>query len=236
MLAGRAAGQQVAEVLVDITPHTLACGVVAESGPPSDNDDLLAVAVIPRNTVVPVERSRTLFTMMQDQPAVEIPVVQGEARTVGENTWLGLIRIEDLPPSPAFSPVDLTFRLDLSGVLTARAKHVPSGLDAKVTFANSPYHLTAQRREAQRKEIAALRAVSADDAPEVTAISDSDRKLADALISRARRSLSQPAIIAAAARDKVESAITKLTESLTGNGSDVADQIDALSDALLDLA
>jgi molecular chaperone DnaK len=236
MLAGRASGQQVADVLVDITPHTLACGAVGESGPPVDDEDLHAVAVIPRNTVVPVERARTLYTLMEDQPAVEIPVVQGEASTVGENTWLGLVRIEDLPASPALSPVELTFRLDLSGVLTARAKHIPSGLDAKVTFANSPYHLTAQRREAQRSEVAALRDVSANDSAPATEASDSDRKLADALIKRAQRSLAQAEGVDATARKKVEAAVSNLSEALAGRGKDVATLIDALSDALLDLA
>ena len=221
---------------LNITPHTLACGAAADIDAPVADEDLHAVAVIPRNTVVPVERSRTLFTMIEDQPEVAIPVVQGEEPTVGENTWLGLVRIEDLPPSPALSPVELTFRLDLSGVLAVRAKHVPSGLDARVTFANSPYHLTAQRREAQRSELMALRAVSPNESVTAAEVSQSDRKLADALITRARRCLEQADNIESTAREKVESAISELSEALAGSGKDATSLIDALSDALLDLA
>lgn len=236
MLAGRAAGHDVADVLVDITPHTLACGAAGEEGPPLDQLELKAVAVIPRNTVVPVERSRTLFTLIDDQPGVEIPVVQGEANTVGGNTWLGLVRIADLPPSPALSPVEVTFRLDLSGVLNVRAKHIPSGLDATVTFANSPYHLTAQRREAQRNELMALLAApSTNDVNPDRVISESDRKLAEALIARARRSLAQAVSADEDIKAKFERAMLDLESALSGNSGDVSSLIDALSDAMLDL-
>ncbi len=236
MLAGRAAGQQVADVLVDITSHTLACGAIGEDGPGTDADELIASPVIPRNTVVPVERSRTLFTMMEDQAGVEIPVVQGEGETVGDNTWLGLVRIEPLPPSPALSPVEVTFRLDLSGVLTVRAKHVPSGMDAKVTFSNSPYHLTAQRRDAQRKELEALRTVAGAPANSISPVSDSERKLAGALIARAERQLSGSPELSPEARESVQGAVGELAQCVAGGTGDVNALVDALSDALLDLA
>jgi molecular chaperone DnaK len=236
MLAGRAAGQVVADVLVDITPHTLACGVLDEENPPSDESGLFAAPVIPRNTVVPVERSCTFFTTHENQAMVDIPISQGEASTIGENTWLGLVRVEGLPPSPAHSPVEVSLRLDLSGVLTARATHVPSGRDATVVFANSPYHLTAQRRSAQRREVEALRARPSAELPAARAVSDAERKLAEALLSRARRSLSQPDLLEPAAKQKVEDAAARLLQALAGDGADVAALVDDVSDALLDLA
>src|SRR6185503_1518076 len=94
--------------------------------------------------------------MHTDQSIVMIPIVQGEEDRVGDNTSLGSVEITDLPPSPANSAVDVSFELDISGVLCVSAKHVPSGKLAAVTIANSPYRLTKQKRDAARKELRAI--------------------------------------------------------------------------------
>jgi molecular chaperone DnaK len=104
MLAGRIAGAGVAEVLVDITPHTLAAGALSFLDGEDDDDgeeDLVAAPIIARGTVVPVERRKTVFTIMEDQRTVRIPIVQGEHRLATANTQLGEVVIEPIPPRPA---------------------------------------------------------------------------------------------------------------------------------------
>jgi molecular chaperone DnaK len=237
-LAGRAAGAQVDEVLVDITPHTLAVGVVDpsqwEEGPPEDERDLAAAAVIGRDTVVPVERSRTFRTVVENQAAVEFPVVQGEAPIVGENTWLGHVRVEDLPPSPAGSPVEVTFKLDLSGVLHASARHMPSGRAATVTIADSPYRLTAQKRNAARQEVEALRA----QAPEAVAqgqASESEISLARSMLARADRAMAASPNTEPSVRERVQQSMRTLSVAIDARAETVPALIDTLSDALLDM-
>ena len=85
----------------------------------------------------PSNATRTVFTLVPDQPAAELPIVQGEHPRLCGNTRLGTVRVEPLPPGPANAPVEVTFRLDLSGVL-----HVRRAAPA----------LWAERRRAHRRQ------------------------------------------------------------------------------------
>ncbi len=232
LLAGRAAGAAVEEILVDITPHTLAIGALSAINSQEDVFDhsrLAAVAVIPRDTVVPVERTERFATVSTNQTAVIFPVVQGEEPRVGQNTLLGEVEVGDLPPSPAHSPVDVTFRLDLSGVLNVLAKHVPSGRSATVIFSNSPYRLTEQRRRSARAEVEKLREKPVQE----DAVSDGELQLAKAMVARAKRALEKPA--EEAAQNKVREALTALELAIENPSPLLGEATDALSDALLDL-
>jgi molecular chaperone DnaK len=232
-LAGRIAGESVAEVLVDITPHTLGVGVLSPDELPEDEDDLLAEPIIPRGTVVPVERKKTVYTTHDDQHTAGLPIAQGEHRRLGMNTKLGELRVGPLPPSPACSPVEVTFRLDLSGVLQVAATHVPSGTSAAVEITNSPYRLTEERRVTAQAEIEALRA-AASEGDTVAAATESDLSLAKAMLSRAGRALDDPARAPAAAA-RVRSAAAALEAAVEKKHPRTAELTDELSDALLDL-
>jgi len=234
LLAGRAAGADVQEVLVDITPHTLAIGALGSDPDAVDDEELDAVPVIPRDTVVPVERSQTFFTAIDDQTSIMAPVVQGEEELVGDNTWLGTVRVEDLPPSPIHSPVEVVFQLDLSGVLHVRAKHLPSGKDATVVIANSPYRLTAQKRQAAREQVEALRAAITAQAAEAQ-VCDADLSLANAMIARARKALATTSSSDPEARRRASETLDALVEAIENRSASIPEQTDALSDALLDL-
>jgi len=137
LLAGRAAGQAIDEVLVDITPHTLGIGVAGQFS--ADPEDLESAPIIERGTVLPVMRKKMFHTMIENQKAIAAPVVQGEAELADDNTWLGEVHVEGLPPSPAGSPVEVAFTLDLSGVLQVAALHTmtPSAM-SHLRFMRSP--------------------------------------------------------------------------------------------------
>ena len=228
IVAARAAGLPVDEVLVDITPHSLSVGVLdLNHDYDGDTADLVASRVIERNTVVPVERARTYFTAVEDQASIEVPIVQGEGEYVGDNTKLGTVRVEALPPSPAASPVEIKFRLDLSGLLHIAATHLPSGRSAEVTIANSPYRLTEVKREAAKKEVDALRVLKP-----AQGASDSDLSLARAMLARADKAMASGSGDALRA---VQAAREALQQAIDDADVTVAEKMDALSDALLDL-
>lgn len=232
LLAGRLGGAEVDEVLVDITPHTLAVGVL-DVGALDEGGvvDLAAAPVIPRDTVVPVERTRTVFTVVPDQVAADLPIVQGEHPRLAGNTPLGKVRVEPLPPGPALSPVEVTFKLDLSGVLHVRAVHVRSGRAAEAHITESPYGLTEQHRRRAGVEVEQIRAA----APEAAAgPSDHDLSLARALVGRAAKALEKEGGDEAG-RARVEAAAEALEEAIAARSAEVMDRGDALADALLDL-
>jgi molecular chaperone DnaK len=231
LLAGRLGGAEVDEVLVDITPHTLAVGVLDDEALDGDAEDLAAAPVIPRDTVVPVERTRTVYTAVPDQVAADIPIVQGEHPRLTGNTPLGKVRVEPLPPGPALAPVEVTFKLDLSGVLHVRAVHVPSGRTAEAHITESPYRLTEQHRRRAGAEVEQIRAA----APEAAeGPSEHDLSLARAMAGRAVKALEKEGGDEAA-RAAVKTAALALEEAIAARSADVVERCDALSDALLDL-
>jgi len=130
--------------------------------------------------------------------------------------------------------VEVTFRLDLSGVLDVTALHVPSGKSTRVTFSDSPYRLSEQRLQSARKELESLRAISApaDDAPNPAALS-----LAKAMLKRADNALSagSPANTDPQPRTRVEAARVRLVQAIETRTPDLIEATDELSDALLDL-
>jgi len=237
LLAGRIGGADVAEVLVDITPHTLVVGVLSEGAA----DDLDALAVIPRGTVVPVERSQTVMTQHTNQPAAMLPIAQGEEEAFDDNTYLGEVVVEPLPPSPAGSPVEVTFRLDLSGILYVSATHVASGTSAETTISNSPYRLTSQTRAAAKQAVADLRATRQDEASadQVGSLqpmaTDGDLSLAEAMLKRSRRALETRAAEPSAELARAAETTATLASAVKTRAPEVAELTDALADALLDL-
>jgi molecular chaperone DnaK len=232
LLAGRIAGTEVDEVLVDITPHTLAVGVADDEYLLGSESDLMAEPVIPRDTVVPVERTKTVYTLVQDQPAAELPIVQGEHRRVGDNTRLGKVVVAPLPKGPANAPVEVTFRLDLSGVLHVQAQHLPSGRSAAVQIADSPYRLSEQRRTSGRAEIEALRAGAREEGEGPT---ESELSLARAMLGRAERALEHGAGMSEEARVRVRAAMQALSAAVASGDPRTMELSDALSEAVLDL-
>ena len=231
LLAGRIGGADVDEILVDITPHTLAVGVADEEVLEGETDDLAAHAIIPRDTVVPVERKETVYTMVPNQEVAELPVVQGEHPRMSGNTQLGRVHVGPLPPGPANAPVEVTFRLDLSGVLHVHAEHLPSGRSAEVHIADSPYRLTEQRHRSAHAEVEAIRAAAPAAEP---GASESDLSLARAMLGRAGRAL-EKGEGDEASRARVRDAAGALKAAIEARAADVMDRSDALSDALLDL-
>lgn len=111
ILAGSARDKDI--VLVDVTPLTL--GIEVKGG--------LMEPIIPRNTTIPVRKSKIFTTAEDYQTEVEIRVYQGERAMARDNIFLGSFRLVDIPPAPRGVPqIEVTFDIDSDGIVHVSAK------------------------------------------------------------------------------------------------------------------
>jgi molecular chaperone DnaK (HSP70) len=177
--------------------------------------------------------------VVDDQEAVEVPIVQGEHKMARDNTPLGLVAVEELPEGPAFSPVDVEFQLDISGVLHVSATHVPSGKQARIRIADTPHRLSKRERKAALQKVELL----SNPGEQLPLAAESGRDdaetiLARALLERAATVLANKASSATqSALEHVQKAQLKLRAALAEatESHALAALSDELSDALLDL-
>lgn len=117
-------------LLLDVTPLTLA--IETEGG--------IATAMIPRNTTIPKRQTQTFSTAADNQPGVEVVVIQGErplARAEG-NKVLGTFKLDGIPPMPrGMAQIEVTFDLDANGILHVAAKEKTTGKEQKISIAGS---------------------------------------------------------------------------------------------------
>src|SRR6185295_20138831 len=100
-------------LLLDVTPLTL--GIETLGG--------VRTPLIERNTTIPVKKSQTFSTAAENQPSVEIHVLQGERPMAKDNVSLGKFILDGIPPAPRGMPqVEVSFDLDANGILHVAAK------------------------------------------------------------------------------------------------------------------
>jgi molecular chaperone DnaK len=100
-------------LLLDVTPLSL--GIETMGG--------IATKIIEKNTTIPASRSQTFSTAADNQPSVEIHIVQGEREMVADNKTLGRFILDGIPPAPRGMPqIEVTFDLDANGILSVKAK------------------------------------------------------------------------------------------------------------------
>ncbi len=115
-------------LLVDVIP--LALSIETMGG--------VATKLIDRNTAVPTSRSQTFSTASDNQPSVEIHVVQGERAMAADNKSLGRFNLDGIPPAPRGLPqVEVTFDVDSNGILTVKAKEKTSGKEQSIRIEGS---------------------------------------------------------------------------------------------------
>jgi molecular chaperone DnaK len=126
--AGVLAGEVKDVVLLDVTPLSL--GVETLGG--------VMTRVIERNTTIPVRRSQIFSTADDNQPAVDINVLQGEREMARDNRTLGQFKLDGIPPAPRGIPqVEVTFDIDANGILKVGAQDKASGKEQTVTISGS---------------------------------------------------------------------------------------------------
>jgi len=128
-IQGGIATGEVKDILVlDATPLSL--GVETLGG--------VMTVLIPRNTTIPASKSETFSTAADNQSAVTINVLQGEREFAKDNRLLGTFNLEGIPPAPRGVPqVEVTFNVDVNGILTVSAKDKATGKENKTTVQNA---------------------------------------------------------------------------------------------------
>jgi molecular chaperone DnaK len=125
---GVLAGEIDEIVLLDVTPLTLSIETLGG----------IATPLIERNTTIPTEKTKTFTTAEDNQPSVEIHVVQGERKMAADNKSLGKFQLTGLPPSPRGIPqIGVTFSIDADGILNVTAKDKATDKSASITIKES---------------------------------------------------------------------------------------------------
>jgi molecular chaperone DnaK len=151
--AGVLNGDDVEAFLVDVTPHSL--GIATAMDTEIGLVPNIFSTIIPRNTVIPVSRSKLYYTMRDDQQLVRIEVSQGEHLNANENVPLGCFDIEGLPARPAGDiSIEVQFGFDLNGILTVTASEATSGKQEQlVVNKTSSQRLASHELKHSRSEI-----------------------------------------------------------------------------------
>jgi molecular chaperone DnaK len=140
--AGVLAGEVKDVVLLDVTPLSL--GVETMGG--------IMTKIIERNTTIPVRRSDIFSTAEDNQPAVDIHVLQGEREMARDNRTLGQFKLDGIPQAPRGVPqIEVTFDIDANGILKVSAKDKSSGKEQSVTISGSS-NLDSEQIEKMVKE------------------------------------------------------------------------------------
>ena len=126
--AGVLTGELKDVVLLDVTPLSL--GVETLGG--------VMTKIIDRNTTIPARRSQVFSTADDNQPEVDVHVLQGEREMAADNRTLGKVKLSGIAPAPrGLSQIEVTFDIDANGILTVGAKDKATGKEQTITISNS---------------------------------------------------------------------------------------------------
>jgi molecular chaperone DnaK len=142
-IQGGVLGGEVKDILLlDVTPLSL--GVETLGG--------VMTVQIPRNTTIPTRKVETYSTASDNQPGVEIHVMQGERKFAKDNRSLGTFKLDGIPPAPRGTPqIEVTFDIDANGILNVSAKDKATNKEQKITITAST-GLSKEEAEKMRVE------------------------------------------------------------------------------------
>ncbi len=193
-------------LLLDVTPLSL--GIETLGG--------VCTKIIDRNTTIPTSKSQVFSTAADNQPSVDIHVLQGEREMAAGNKTLGRFELSDIPPAPRGVPrIEVKFDIDANGIVHVSAKDLGTGKEQKITIQSD----SGMSKEDIDRMVKEAEAHAAEDKKQKEAIDI--RNNADSLVYQAEKAIKDVGDKADKAQvDKVQAAIDKVKEALKGTDTE----------------
>ena len=204
--AGIIVGEVKDMLLLDVTPLSL--GIETLGG--------VSTKLIERNTTIPVRKSQIFSTAADNQPSVDIHVLQGEREMAAGNKTLGRFELSDIPPAPRGVPrIEVAFDIDANGIVHVSAKDLGTGKEQKITIQSdsgmSKDDIDRMVKEAQAHE--------AEDKKQKETVEIRNR--ADSTVYQAEKAIKDLGDkVDKAKADEVQAAADKVKEALQGTDND----------------
>ena len=193
-------------LLLDVTPLSL--GIETLGG--------VCTKIIDRNTTIPTSKSQVFSTAADNQPSVDIHVLQGEREMASGNKTLGRFELSDIPPAPRGVPrIEVKFDIDANGIVHVSAKDLGTGKEQKITIQSD----SGMSKEDIDRMVKEAEAHAAEDKAQKEAIEI--RNNADSLCYQAEKTIKDLGDKADAAQiEKVKAGIEKVKEALKGTDNE----------------
>ena len=210
-------------VLLDVTPLSL--GIETLGG--------VMTVLIPRNTTIPASKSQVFSTAADNQPAVDIHVLQGERSMANDNKTLGRFQLGNIPPAPRGVPqIEVTFDIDANGIVNVKAKDLGTNKEQTITITGST-GLTDAEIDKMVKEAEANK--EADNKRKEEADLKNEAEQTIFATEKAIKDLGDK--VDASDKEKAETEVKELKEALEKNDLDlIKSKKDALNETMQKLA